>query len=396
MLSTNFCSRSMNSLESSSNLTLTSINLHEIIREKITTMEIDNNNNNNNNYNSIHNKISSLLDIQSAMESTFDSLKSMVNEYQQNQQTEDEISNRFKEIHEFLVVEEHKIKRPIININEQLVRHIESQTNVMKSLNTISQHYKAIFDSDHSNSQSNQSPSSSSISPDTTDRYQTSTIITSIAKCSNHNEFIQSNIDTLFCFNDRNNNKTKIDEYSLLNLFVEHNKTLNLNDIQHIQSKQYQLVVDDKQLELIKNQLQSTFKMVVKSQLHSTTHPPKQTYIFSTDTDSKLSMINITNRNNIHFEQQNIDSDKKMFYFYSVVTVGNYIYRFGSTDYAKYSIVDQTLTEIKMNDIDFGIRSVCYDGQDHIYIAPWSSPSIYRFNINQLKFEIYYRLEKLN
>ncbi|EFA84108.1 hypothetical protein PPL_03181 [Heterostelium album PN500] len=96
---------------------------------------IDNIKSNNNNK-----SIPSYLDLQSTIKSTFDSLESSVKEYEQLQQTEDEISNRFRELHEFLVVEERRLKKSIINNKELAEQQIEYKTNVMKSLSSINHH----------------------------------------------------------------------------------------------------------------------------------------------------------------------------------------------------------------------------------------------------------------
>ncbi|EFA78838.1 hypothetical protein PPL_08303 [Heterostelium album PN500] len=340
-----------------------------------------------------------ISDIQLTIKTTFDSLKSAVIEYQQNRQTEDEISNRFKELHEFLVLEEHKLKKPIIDNKEQLEQQIESQTTIMRSLNLMNhQLNKIISDSFQPNPQSKAtttSYSSSISSLDTTDSYQTSTIITSISKCLNHDEFIQNN-NTLFNLNyDHRYSNTKNDDHILLNLLLEHNNTLrsyNHFNVKHNQLQQYRLNTNYEQLNQIKNQLQSTFKLVSQPKKQSNKKP----YILST-ANSKISVIDITDQNNIRFTQQDITTIYTNFNYYSCVIVGNHFYNFGGgmkvKTYFRYSIDNQTFEEIEMKGIkECGFVSVCYDDKNHIYLMDgFNRPKllIYRFNIINSTFEEY-------
>ncbi|EFA77857.1 hypothetical protein PPL_09356 [Heterostelium album PN500] len=148
--------------------------------------------------------INRIKDIQTNIQTTCDSLKLKVVEYKQLQQTEQEIESKFKELHEFLVVEEHRLKIPIIDSKQQLEQQIDKQVMTY-----------------------------------TTDNYQITTIIRSISQCSDHNEFISSNNNILFYFDDLNNN----DDHSLLDKILEHNKTIKLYnfDDQQSTSQQYHL-----------------------------------------------------------------------------------------------------------------------------------------------------------
>ncbi|EFA79658.1 hypothetical protein PPL_07517 [Heterostelium album PN500] len=234
-----------------------------------------------------------MKDIQRSIQTTFDSLKSKVVEYEQLQQTEQEIESKFKELHEFLVVEEHRLKKPIIDNKQQLEQQIDKQIKIMKSLNT----------------------------------------------------------------------------------FIVNNEPFNQ----------------------IKNQIQSSFKLQNVISIQN-----KQSYIFSTDNKNKLSIINITDRNNIHFEQQGIDMICSCSAFNSITKVGDFIYMFGGhttgyNKFIKYSINTKTLVSGDMKDITpSSYLSACYDGQDHIYIFDgYFKPKtdIYRYNINNSTFERYSTIE---
>ncbi|EFA79647.1 hypothetical protein PPL_07506 [Heterostelium album PN500] len=356
--------------------------------------QLNNNNNNNNRIN----------DIQTSIQTTFDSLKSKVKEYEQLQQTEHEIESKFKELHEFLVVEEHRLKKPIIDNKQQLEQQIDNQIKIMKSLNTVNNHitrFKSNNNDDRSDSQSK-----TITTADTTDNYQITTIIRSISQCSDHNEFISSNNNTLFYFDyDQLDNKVNNnDDHSLLNLLLEHNKSIKINNNNTDDNQQpqlYQLIVNNEQINSAKNQIQSSFQLKsnqskIQQNVISNKNN-KQSYIFSTDKKNKLSIINITDRNNIHFEpQQDIDLGSSST-FSSMVKVGDFIYIFGansiSNKYIKYSIDNKTLDVNEMKGIDqCRFLLTCYDGNDHIYLLDGTlkpKTVIYRYNINDSTFERY-------
>ncbi|EFA79663.1 hypothetical protein PPL_07522 [Heterostelium album PN500] len=376
--------------------------------EDSTTYTDDNeiNNNNTNNINEIGFK-----DIQRSIQTTFDSLKLKVVEYEQLQQTEHEIESKFKELHEFLVVEEHRLKTPIIDNKQQLEQQIDKQIKIMKSLNTVNNHININNNNNNDNINSGDLPDSHSLSSslstttlsaDTTDRYQITTIIRSISQCSDHNEFISSNNNTLFYFDyDQLDNKVNNnDDHSLLNVLLEHNKSIKINnhhDNQQSKSQQYRLIVNNEQINQIKNQIQTSFKL--------SSNQDKQSYIFSTDMDNKISILNITDRNNIHFQQHDIDM--KMYdsftAYNSIVKVGDFIYIFGGgqnkkhNQFLKYSINTQEVVINEMKGIDAcQYLSACYDGQDHIYLFDgYNKPKtdIYRYNINNSSFKRYSTIE---
>ncbi|EFA79661.1 hypothetical protein PPL_07520 [Heterostelium album PN500] len=367
-----------------------------------------------NNIKNNNNRFQGFRDIKTSMQSTFDSLKLKVAEYEQLQQTEQEIESKFKELHEFLVVEEHRLKTPIINNKQQLERQIDKQIKIMKSLNTVNNHISINNNINNSSNNDDRSSSQSSCSSkststittaDTIDRYQISAIITSISQCSDHNEFISSNNNTLFHFDyDQLGNKVNNnDDHSFLNLLLEHNKSIKINnhhDNQQQAIQQYKFIVNNEPFNQIKNNIQSSFGLVPK-QDKLISIQDKQSYIFSTDKNNKISIINITDRNNIHFEQQDIDiAMYNSFTAYnSIVKVGDFIYIFGGGEnkkhnkYLKYSINTKTviINEMKgVNQCDF--ISACYDGQDHIYLFDgFNKPKtdIYRYNINNSTFERY-------
>ncbi|EFA77866.1 hypothetical protein PPL_09366 [Heterostelium album PN500] len=346
--------------------------------------------------NKSNNSVRGMNDIQTSIKTTFDSLKLKVAEYEQLQQTEQEIESKFKELHEFLVVEEHRLKKPIIDNKEQLEQQIDKQIKIVKSLNSINNHINITNRSD--------SQSETISTADTTDNYQITTIIRSISQSTDHNEFISSNNNTLFYLDK--SNKSMIDNHSLLNLLLEHNKSIKINnhhDNQQSKSQQYQLIINNEQINQIKNQIQSSFKLISNP---SQQNQNKQSYIFSTDRKNKISIINITDRNNIYFEQQDIDLGMEMnrysTAFNSIVKAGDFIYLFGGNTascnkFIRYSINTKTVVINEMKGVDpCQYLSACYDGQDHIYLFDGNGkpkPVIYRYNIHDSTFERYSTIE---
>ncbi|EFA83301.1 hypothetical protein PPL_04091 [Heterostelium album PN500] len=358
--------------------------INNITVDTTTTTNSDNDNSNS--------TFSGLRDIQSSIKSTFDTLKSKVKEYEQLQQTENEISSKFKELHDFLVVEEHKLKAPIIDGKTQLEQQIDKQIIVMKSLNSINNRITNTQPNDKNLDQAD-SQSSSSISPDIVESYQISTIITSISQSSNHNEFIQNNKNTVFYLDDSNKlNRLDKDDSSILNILLENNSIIKLNSVserdQQLRSQQYKLIVKNEQINLIKNQIQSSIKLELLN----------QPYIFSTDMNGKISIINIKDPNNIHFEQIKIEMTYSFPPYNSNVNVGDFIYMFGGAKsrhsiFTKYSVRNRSLETNEMRGVDkCAYISACYDGLDHIYLFDgYKTPkaNIYRYNINSSTFEKY-------
>ncbi|EFA77128.1 hypothetical protein PPL_09883 [Heterostelium album PN500] len=199
--------------------------------------------------------------------------------------------------------------------------------------------------------------------------------------------------------NDHNNKVNNNDDHSLLNVLLEHNKAFKIDshhDKQHQQPKpqQYQLIVNNEQINQIKNQIQSSIFII----------SVKNKYIFTTDKNNKISIINITYRNNIHFEQQDIDIkiNNSFTAYNSLVKAGNFIYIFGGAnkkhnEFLKYSINTETVATNEMEGVDpCQYVSACYDGKDHIYLFDGNykpKTDIYRYNIGNSTFERYATIE---
>ncbi|EFA82081.1 hypothetical protein PPL_04986 [Heterostelium album PN500] len=123
----------------------------------------------------------------------------------------------------------------------------------------------------------------------------------------------------------------------------------------------------------------------------------KQSYIFITHQLKGATLINTSN----NYSVEHLQLDYQFINTYSaIVSIGEYIYIFGGltneNKWIKISMKSKSIEHI--GDIE-GIEgdyfiSVCYDGQDHIYLVNGANNKnrIDRFNIKTMKFESYHQL----
>ncbi|EFA78794.1 hypothetical protein PPL_08257 [Heterostelium album PN500] len=378
------------------------------------------NHNNNNNINNNNNEDNSSTFINIQIKSIWESLKSSTSQYQSLSATENKISQHFEQLHQYLVIEEHKLKKPILNDKQTITNQIDIKINHLKYLvNIININYKLnnnkllnnkmAKDNNSNNNYNSNSNNSQSMVEDTTSKYSPTTIMKSITSSSTLQSFILNNSQILF---NEHHDPFNIDELikqhnndsSSLLLDIIHkynnqfNKTTEINDNnKKNETPSYKLLI--KQLDF--NQLNSIISQSIKLLSSATTtnnNDNKSSYIFTTNRSGGATLINTSNNNSI--EQFNFD-----YYFrgtyQSIVSIGEYIYVFGGFNnpnkWMKFSIKSKSIEHI--GDIE-GIEggsyiSVCYDGQDHIYLFNGYDRiknRIDRFNIKTMKFERYHQL----
>ncbi|EFA78793.1 hypothetical protein PPL_08256 [Heterostelium album PN500] len=364
----------------------------------------DNINNNNNEDNS-----STFINTQ--LKSIWESLKSTTSRYQSLSATENEVKQHFEQLHQYLIIEEHKLKKDIINDKDTIINQIDNNINHLKYLvNIINTNHKL-----NNNNTETKDNSQSKISDTTTD-YSPTTIMKSITASSSLQSFISDNNQTLFNehhdpFNYDELIKLHNNDSSSLLLDIIHkynnqfNKTTEITD-----NYNFSYILSIKQLDF--NQLNSIINQSVKlekikssittksnnllSSVSTKTSNDKASYIFTTHNKKGATLINTTNNNSV--EQLELDYDFSSTY-QSIVSIGEYIYVFGGENntnkWMKFSIKSKSIEHI--GDIE-GIEgdyyiSVCYDGQDHIYLVNGCyNNRIDRFNINTMRFERYYQL----
>ncbi|EFA78761.1 hypothetical protein PPL_08222 [Heterostelium album PN500] len=371
--------------------------------------ESDNSKNNNNSYN-VNNKDNLHL------KAIWETLKTSTSLYQSLSATEDEIKQHFEQLHQYLVIEEHKLRGPIINDNDTIINQIDSNINQLKYIvNIINLNNKLNNKLEYNSIDNNDD--SQSITEDTTEQYSTTTIMKSIISSSSLETFISDNNQTLF--NDDHdpfNIDELIKQYNndssslLLDIIHKYNNQFNMtteindnnnnnNKTSSIQSLSYKLKIkqpDFNQLNSIINRSIKLNRVVESSLLTTNNDDNKSSYIFTTHRSRGATLINTSNNNSI--EQLDLNYD---FYntYQSIVSIGEYIYVFGGSDnpkkWMKFSMKSKSIEHIG----DFkGIKGdryfpVCYDGQDHIYLViDFPKVKIDRFNINTMTFERYYQL----
>ncbi|EFA78808.1 hypothetical protein PPL_08271 [Heterostelium album PN500] len=368
--------------------------------------------------------------------SIWKSLKASTSRYQSLSAKENEIKQYFEQLHQYLVIEEHKLKKDIINDKDKIINQIDNSLNNLKYLvNIININNKLNCSSDdnNDNDSADNGYDSQSIIEDTTDLYSITTIMQSITTSLSLQSFILDNNQTLFKY-DKNNNYFNIDELlkqhhndsSSLLLDIIHkynnqyNKTTEVTDSNKNHST-YELSIKQFDFNQLNSMINQTIKIdKIETSIQSTSptkankndisaqsspiktitttnnNENKSSYIFTTHILKGATLIDISNNNSI--EQFNFDYD---FYctYQSIISIGEHIYIFGgmknSNKWMKFSIRSKSVEYIgKMEGIDgdFGI-SVCYDGQDHIYLVNgFGTNRIDRFNITTMQFERYHKL----
>ncbi|EFA82048.1 hypothetical protein PPL_04953 [Heterostelium album PN500] len=332
---------------------------------------------------------------------------------------ENDIKQHFEQLHQYLIIEEHKLQRDIINDKHTITNQIDKNIMNLKYLINIIILFNKLNNNNNSsdnNSNGIINNEDTSIIPDTTTLYSTTTIMESITTSSSLQSFINHNNQTLF--NDKNNNYFNIDELIkqhssdsssiLLDIIHKYNNQFNESttntDDNNLTLSSYKLTIKQPDF----NQLNSIIEQSIKldniestESINTTTttnnNDNKQSYIFTTHQSKGATLINTSNNNSI----EELKFDYQFDFIYSaIVSIGEYIYIFGGytneNKWIKISIRSKSIEHI--GDIE-GIKgdyfiSVCYDGQDHIYLVNgWKIKNrIDRFNIKTMKFESYHQI----
>ncbi|EFA82022.1 hypothetical protein PPL_04927 [Heterostelium album PN500] len=388
---------------------LSTLKLDDIIDTTTTTTNNQINNDTKDNIDDNNNRNSFISQINNKLKSIWESLRSSTSRYQRLSTTENEIKQHFEQLHQYLIIEEHKLQRDIINDKHTITNQIDNNVNHLKYLINIIMLFNRL-----NNKDINISNEDTSIITDTTTLYSTTTIMESITTSSSLQSFINHNNQTLF---NEYNNYFNIDELLkqhsndssslLLDIIHKYNNQFNESttntDNNNLTLSSYKLSIKQPDF----NQLNSIIEQSIKldniestESINTTTtnnNDKIQSYIFITNKSKGATLINTSNNNSIEeleFEYQFSDT------FSSIVSIGEYIYIFGGYyNQNKWIIISMKSKSIEhIGDIE-GIKgdsliSVCYDGQDHIYLVNGSKISnrIDRFNIRTMKFESYHQI----
>ncbi|EFA84014.1 hypothetical protein PPL_03087 [Heterostelium album PN500] len=395
----------------------------------------DNNNNNNNNntsYNNNNNNGDECCYIKSRLSMLWNTLKAATLQCQTLESNQNEISQHFQQLHEYLVVEEHRLKKPMVNDIDSLKQTLTNNIKELKELVNIIQ----INNNDSNKNSINSNNSSSSNSNDNdnnnvdgiTDEYNITNIMNSITVNSTSlQSFIQSNNNTLFQ-RITNINDLLVDHYNnnydsmLLDLIFKYNDRFKFTSMptnstttttttsQNQQYDQYKVTINDIDLNnRYNNFLKQTIKVVilpgVSKDSTEATSRPKQPFLLLShydDDNGGLALMDFVNK-------ENPEAHVQLKYgflgtFNSMVTVGEHVYVFGGFAqrkmYCRFSTRTNSIEHTgEMVGVEGGFFiSACYDGQDHIYLLGGKLDSISyldridRFNIRTSRFERYHQL----
>ncbi|EFA82114.1 hypothetical protein PPL_05019 [Heterostelium album PN500] len=306
---------------------LSTLKLDDIIDTPTTTTTNNNDGTKNNSNNSNH-----ISQINNKLKYLWESLRSSTTLYQALSTTENEIKQHFEQLHQYLIIEEHKLQRDIVNYKHTITDQIDNNVMNLKYLVNIINIFNKLNSNNDINNDTNSSSDEQPTIEDTKTLYSTTTIMESIT--------------TSYEF-DYNHSSIIIIKHCSMNILVNNDN--------------------------------------------------KQSYIFTTNKPNGVTLINTSNNYSIEelqFDYQFVNTAP------SIVSIGEYIYIFGGSGnenkWIQISAKSKSIEHI--GDIE-GIKgdcyvSVCYDGQDHIYLVNGANTKnrIDRFNIKTMKFESYHQL----
>ncbi|EFA82469.1 hypothetical protein PPL_04894 [Heterostelium album PN500] len=393
---------------------LSTLKLDDIIDTTTTTTNNNNHINNDSTNNSNNYNINSQIIIK--LKALWESLRSSTSLYQTLTATENEIKQHFEQLHQYLIREEHKLQRDIINDKHTIENQIDDNIINLKYLLNVINVFNKLNNNDISNNSSNNSGDDSneinnsyenqSDIEDATSLYSTTTIMESITTSSSLQSFINDNSQTLFndyldIFNieellkQHSNDSTSL----LLDIIHKYNKSTAITNNNDNSLSSYKLTIKQLDYDQLDSIIERSIRLDrIESPISTTTNnnENKQLYIFTTHKSKGATLINTSN--NYSFEE--LQFDYQFFGTYtSSVSVGEYIYIFGGdTNDSKWIRISAKSKSIEhIGDIR-GINgdvnmSACYDGRNHIYLVNGSNKNrINRFNIKTMKFQSYYQL----
>ncbi|EFA75329.1 peptidase C19 family protein [Heterostelium album PN500] len=164
-------------------------NIKEVNEESLTENNNDNDINNDSDQHSTF--------INKRLDSIWKSLRSSTTKYKRLKLVESEISKHFEQIHQYLIIEEHSLKKPIISDLDFIGKQIQSNVDEVKHINNIIEIYNYNHNDDEE-MQCNSQESDIEQSTDTADSYSLASIVDSISNNSSLQSFIDDNRTTIF------------------------------------------------------------------------------------------------------------------------------------------------------------------------------------------------------
>ncbi|EFA79867.1 hypothetical protein PPL_06687 [Heterostelium album PN500] len=362
-----------------------------------------NNNNNTTKTTNRSNHISKRLD------DIWNMMKCKTENYNSLSSDEKQISKHFEELYKYLMIEEQKLKKPIIDNKELIINQIDHNIKELKHLINIIILNNHLDTNNNNDSETSSTTSSSSpFHDDTTESYSIPFIMKSINSSESLSSFIKSNNETLFhtttsknsYLQDTLSNYNNNSDSMILDLIYKYNNQFksssfkNNNNNNDNDNKTNNRKLELKQFDF--TQLGHLLKQSIKLSSNSTSlnnNQNKHSYILSTHQNG-VSLIDLSNYKITDLGEIN----DYTLYGTQLIQAGEYIYMFGGRNnlgkYIRYSIADQSFQVIHDQVLhSIYTVSVCYDGQDHIYLYDagvfGNNNIMRRFNIRTLQFELY-------
>ncbi|EFA78649.1 hypothetical protein PPL_08104 [Heterostelium album PN500] len=344
--------------------------------------------------------------------SLWSTLKSSSDKYQSLTTTENEIKQHFEQLHQYLIVEEHKLKKDIINNKDAIINLVDNNMNQLKYLvNIININSKLDNDNDnntvdqHINSDSSNNNQDQSVIADTTDQYSTIAIMKSITCSSSLKSFVKDNSQSLFSHDQNqlnigelltqhNNDQNSIilDIINKYNIHLTTDSNNNLSDCNN--DTDYKVSIKQPDFNQLNSIIQQSIILTATSpQSTASTSTNKSSFILATHQSNGATLINTSNNTTeeLQFSYDFFQTSSSM------VSVGEYVYIFGGVPYRnkwfRFSLKSKSIDHVGDMDNYFAdcFISVCYDGQDLIYLVNGSMMNrIDYFNVRTFQFDRLY------
>ncbi|GAM22107.1 hypothetical protein SAMD00019534_052820 [Acytostelium subglobosum LB1] len=280
------------------------------------------------------------------------------------------VSDQFKQLHDMLVIEEHRITSPLNDKIQQTSSTIHDIINEIKNINSLF-----------------------SQSTTKTDDLEINEIIQSIKSSTSPKEFIDKTFPTTTT--TTTSTSTEVTDIELLTMIKNHVNQMNTTI--HVLTRPYKVVIDQDMIDSVKDEIRSLTKLM---------EPIEH---FTHDLDGQIMCIE--NENVSLFSPAtngwtDVDGDsfEKANYFCSSVYARGHVYVFGPRDdcpstYSRFSLVTRKWQyDIPMAGVRGGrLCSVCFDGDKYIYLVGgttidvWPQVNFNRvdcFNIETQEFSI--------
>ncbi|EFA77088.1 hypothetical protein PPL_09841 [Heterostelium album PN500] len=396
---------------------------------------LNNSINNNNNNNSIINNNETIdfnNPINNNLQTLWDSLKSSVETFNALKLDEEDVSQHFRDLHQYLITQEYKYKQQITNDIDFVREKIESDIKQFKPLvnivNTVKYDISTNNNNNNNNTLINSNSNSNNIDEvdctttgdedqnddgDITYSYQTDGVIDSVAACSTLSEFMSANSQSLFSVD-----KTKLENvnddsildsvyryldgyrFDAVTEFEKHlkhyykvdinqiqtnkikqnfEKSIQIKRINKVKTEQEKEEEDEdgeqqqQQQQLLKDQTISKVKVkkipaAINNQLSEN---KKQVYLVTTDKNGQITKLDV----NKNYQEEHLPLQfNNVNTFNSVVTIGEHVYVFGGAEgskkqFKRFSVKTNIIDlEADMSRVEGERISACYNGKNHIYL----------------------------